>query len=431
MSANDRLRVGVVGLGYVGLPLALAFGRVLPTFGFDLNSEKLEAYRQGIDPSGEMPAINFKSAKHLSFDTSPSGLANCNRIIIAVPTPITSAHQPDLTDLESACRIVAAHLTAGCIVIFESTVYPGVTEEICAPILERNSGLTCGVDFKLGYSPERINPGDHEHTLENIVKVVAGQDESTLEEVATLYEKIIEAGVHRAPSIRVAEAAKVIENTQRDANIALINEFALIFHQLGIDTMDVLEAAATKWNFLPFRPGLVGGHCIGVDPYYLTHKAEIAGYRPEIIQAARRTNDAIGKWLAEQTIREIIRAGSKVKGARVAVLGLTFKEDCADLRNSKVIDCINALLSIGVELFVHDPVAHDDDAQATYKLGLTDWEDLSELDAVVLAVAHRQYRDMAVADIRKACKKNAVIMDVKSILDRKTVAEEGLRLWRM
>jgi len=425
------VRVGVVGLGYVGLPLALAFGRRLPTFGFDLDARKVDAYRQGFDPTGEMAPEKFAAAEKLQVSGDPSGLKNCNRIVVAVPTPIDHAHQPDLTPVIKASETVGRNLSEGAIVIFESTVYPGVTEEVCVPILERESGLKCGVGFKVGYSPERINPGDKVHTLESIVKVVSGQDAESLDAVARLYEQVIEAGVHRASSIKVAEAAKVIENTQRDVNIALVNELALIFHKLGIDTQAVLEAAGTKWNFLPFRPGLVGGHCIGVDPYYLTHRAEIAGFRPEIIQAARRINDGMGRWLAEQTVVELIRAGSRPQGARVAVLGLTFKEDCADLRNTKVVDTIRELESLGIEVLVHDPVAVADEAAHEYGLQLCDWEQLKDVDAVVIAVAHEAYRNMDAASVAAICKPGAPVMDVKSMLDAEAVNSAGLRLWRL
>ncbi|HXH71495.1 MAG TPA: nucleotide sugar dehydrogenase [Mariprofundaceae bacterium] len=427
----NEARVGVVGLGYVGLPLALAFGRKFPTYGFDLDAGKIEAYRQGCDPTGEMEQEKFVAATMLQVSTDPAGLKGCNRIVVAVPTPIDHAHQPDLTPVVKASETVGRNLSKGTIVIFESTVYPGVTEEICVPILERESGLKCGPDFKVGYSPERINPGDRVHTLENIVKIVSGQDAESLAAVAWLYEQVIDAGVHRAASIKVAEAAKVIENTQRDVNIALINELALIFHKLGIDTMQVLEAAGTKWNFLPFRPGLVGGHCIGVDPYYLTHRAEIAGFRPEVIQAARRINDGMGRWLAEQTVVQIIRAGCKPQGARVAVLGLTFKENCADLRNTKVVDTIRELQSLGIEVSVHDPVASAEEAAYEYGLSLCDWDALHDMDAVIVAVAHEAFRKLDTATLAGICRAGAPVLDVKSILDVDKLRQAGLRLWRL
>jgi len=423
--------VAVVGLGYVGLPLALAFGRVMPTIGFDISEAKIEAYRKGCDPTGEMGNELFSYAKSLQYTSDPSSLGKADYIIVAVPTPVDNAHQPDLTPVIRASEIVGKYMRQGAVVIFESTVYPGVTEDVCAPILERESGLKCGADFKVGYSPERVNPGDKEHRLETIVKVVSGQDDETLEKVAGLYEKVIEAGVHRAPSIGVAEAAKVIENTQRDVNIALINELALIFHKLGIDTQAVLEAAGTKWNFLPFRPGLVGGHCIGVDPYYLTHRAEIAGFRPEIIKAARYINDGMGRWLAEQTVMEMIRAGLQVKGARVGVLGLTFKENCADLRNTKVMDCIRELELLGVRVLVCDPVADAEQAKCEHGIDLVDMNDLQSMDAVILAVAHDVFRDLDGTAFVSRCKPGAPIMDVKCMLDAEQVRSAGLTLWRL
>jgi len=354
---SDVKKVAVVGLGYVGLPLALAFGRVMPSVGFDVSEEKVRAYRQGYDPSGEMAPELFGKAEHLEYTTDPSELADADFIAVAVPTPVDRVRQPDLSPVLQASETVGRHMKRGAIVVFESTVYPGVTEEVCVPILEKASGLVSGVDFKVGYSPERVNPGDRKHTLEKIVKVVSGQDEETLQQVAWLYEQIIEAGVHRAPSIRVAEAAKVIENTQRDLNIALMNELAMIFHKLNIDTLEVLEAAGTKWNFMPFRPGLVGGHCIGVDPYYLTYKAQMMGYQPDVILAGRQINDGMGKFVAESTIKQLIRAGKRIKGARVLILGLSFKENCSDIRNSKVVDVIAELKEYGCEVSVHDPLA--------------------------------------------------------------------------
>ncbi len=425
------IRVGVVGLGYVGLPLALAFARVLSTFGFDLDAKKVAAYEQGYDPTGEMEPEKFTAATQLSVSTTPEGLKKCNRIVVAVPTPIDDAHQPDLTPVIRASETVGSNLSKGAIVVFESTVYPGVTEEICVPILERESGLKCGADFTVGYSPERVNPGDKVHRLETIVKVVSGQDEATLEAVAQLYEMVIEAGVYRAPSIKVAEAAKVIENTQRDVNIALVNELALTFHKLGIDTMQVLEAAGTKWNFLPFRPGLVGGHCIGVDPYYLTHRAEIAGFRPEVVKAARYINDGMGRWLAEQTVVQMIRAGVTIKGAKVGVLGLTFKENCADLRNSKVVDTVRELESLGIEVQVHDPLADAGEALDEYGLVLVGRKALKELDGLILAVAHQEFREMGIEQIAGLCKRGAPVMDVKCILDVEAVKKTGLSLWRL
>ena len=424
-------KVAVIGLGYVGLPLALAFGRVMPTIGFDISEEKVKAYREGFDPTGEMANELFVRAEQLTYTSNASEIGAADFIVVAVPTPVDNAHQPDLTPVIRASETVGKHLKQGAIVIFESTVYPGVTEEVCVPILERESGLTCGEEFRVGYSPERVNPGDKVHTLEKIVKVVAGQDEETLEQVAALYEQVIEAGVHRAPTIKVAEAAKVIENTQRDVNIALINELALIFHKLGIDTQDVLEAAGSKWNFLPFTPGLVGGHCIGVDPYYLTHRAEIEGFRPEIIKAARHINDGMGRWIAEQTVVEMIRAGVQVKGARVAVLGLTFKENCSDLRNTKVVDAVRELESMGVEVLVFDPVASADDAKREYGLDLVGFEQLQNLNAVVAAVAHDELVSMDVTRLAAAGMPGMPFMDIKSSYDRAALAEAGFSVWRL
>ncbi|MDT8375568.1 MAG: nucleotide sugar dehydrogenase [Mariprofundaceae bacterium] len=423
--------VAVVGMGYVGLPLALAFGRVMPTIGFDVAVEKIAAYREGYDPAGEMEKVLFSRAEKLSYSTNPSDISAADFIVVAVPTPVDNAHRPDLTPVIRASETVGRYMKMGCIVIFESTVYPGVTEEVCVPILEQESGFKCGVDFRVGYSPERVNPGDKVHRLETIVKIVSGQDEETLEKVARLYEQVIEAGVHRAPTIKVAEAAKVIENTQRDVNIALINELALIFHKLGIDTQDVLDAAGSKWNFLPFRPGLVGGHCIGVDPYYLTHRAEIEGFRPEIIKAARHINDGMGRWLAEQTVTEMIRAGARVKGARVAVLGLTFKENCSDLRNTKVIDCIRELESMGVEVLVHDPVADPADAQREYRISLVAFDDIKPADAMIVAVAHHEYINLGAGKLCSMVRKGGIFMDLKSLFKRTEIEQLGLIDWRL
>ncbi|WP_232059262.1 nucleotide sugar dehydrogenase [Kineobactrum salinum] len=373
--------VGIVGLGYVGLPLAVAFGSRRRTIGFDLNEQKLNHYREGHDPSGEVSREQLAAASQLEFTTDPAQLAEASIIIVVVPTPIDHAHRPDLSPLEGASRTVAAHLRPGTIVIYESTVYPGCTEEVCVPLLEAGSGLQwAGRDgaavaaeqgFFIGYSPERINPGDKVHRLETITKVVSGDTPQTLERVAQLYESVVEAGVHRAASVKVAEAAKVIENTQRDLNIALMNELALIFNKLGIDTLDVLEAAGTKWNFLPFRPGLVGGHCIGVDPYYLTYKAESVGYHPQVVLGGRQTNDGMGKFIAEQTVKQLVGRGHPVAGARVIVLGLTFKENCPDLRNSRVEDIIRELQDYCCDVIVHDPLASPEEAQLEYGVTLT------------------------------------------------------------
>jgi UDP-N-acetyl-D-galactosamine dehydrogenase len=423
--------IGVVGLGYVGLPLAIEFGKRFETIGIDLSADKIAAYRQGYDPTGEVAGSDFEAAARLTLTTDPAQLARADYIIVAVPTPIDAAHQPDLRPLIAASRMVGERLCPGAVVVFESTVYPGATEDVCVPLLEQHSGLEWKKDFHVGYSPERINPGDKEHTLTRILKVVSGDDAETLDRVAELYGAIIEAGVHRATSIKVAEAAKVIENTQRDLNIALMNELAIIFGKLGIDTMEVLEAAGTKWNFLPFRPGLVGGHCIGVDPYYLTHKSDRLGYHPQVILAGRRINDGMGKYIAEQTIKTMIGKCSQVKGARVNVLGLTFKEDCPDLRNSRVIDVIEELRSYGAEVHVHDPVADADEAWREYGIRLTPWDELPRSEAMVAAVAHRQYLERPMSAFLDKVANKGCFIDVKSRFDRKGLEAAGLTLWRL
>jgi len=424
--------VAVVGLGYVGLPLALAFGRELSTIGFDISPEKVEAYREGYDPTGEMENDLFTRAILLEYTTEASRISEADFVVVAVPTPVNNAHQPDLTPVVKATETVGRNLKPGAIVVFESTVYPGVTEDECVPILERESGLKCGAGFKVGYSPERVNPGDKVHILETIVKVVAGQDEDCLHQVATLYELIIEAGVHRAASIKVAESAKVIENTQRDLNIALMNELAIIFDKLGIDTLDVLEAAGTKWNFLPFRPGLVGGHCIGVDPYYLTYKAELAGYQPDVILSGRQINDGMGRYIAEQTVRQMIASDTAVKGARVLVLGLTFKENCGDLRNSRVIDVIRELESYGIEVLVHDPVAEADEALEEYGVSLARLDTVAPVDAIVAAVAHQAIVSADISSLTAVAKSAGIpFIDVKSAFDRDVLHTAGFRVWRL
>ena len=423
--------VAVVGLGYVGLPLAVEFGKRRETIGFDLSVEKIESYKKFIDPTGELPSTELQAAKHLTVTTDPKELAKADYIIVAVPTPVDIAHQPDFSPLVGSSTSVGKHLKKGAIVVYESTVYPGATEEICIPVLEKHSGLKWMKDFHVGYSPERINPGDKEHTLTKILKIVSGDDADTLEKVAQLYESIITAGVHRASSIKVAEAAKVIENTQRDLNIALMNELALIFDRIGIDTMEVLKAAGTKWNFLPFRPGLVGGHCIGVDPYYLTHKAEMLGYIPQVILAGRRINDSMGKHIAEQTVKKMIIAGSQVKGAKVNVLGLTFKENCPDLRNSKVIDIIQELQSYGIDVHVHDPMAEPAEAKHEYNVTLRSWDELPQADAIVAAVAHKEFLARPIKDYLGKVKNGGCFIDVKCQFDPKAVKESGLSLWRL
>ena len=423
--------VAVVGLGYVGLPLAAAFGRKFRTIGFDLNTDKVESYRRHLDPTGEVSGQELRAATQLMVTSDPGQLAAADIIVVAVPTPVDNVRQPDFGPLIGASTTVGKHMKKGAIVVYESTVYPGATEEVCIPVLERNSAKTWLKDFNVGYSPERINPGDKEHRLDTIVKVVAGDTPETLERVAQLYAAVVTAGVYRASSIKVAEAAKVIENTQRDLNIALINELAIIFNRIGIDTLEVLQAAGTKWNFLPFRPGLVGGHCIGVDPYYLTHKAEMLGYHPEVILAGRRINDNMGKFIAEQTVKQMIRNGSPVKGAKINVLGLTFKENVPDLRNSHVIDVINELKSYGVEVLVHDPVPDPAEARHEYGLELVSWEDLPSADAMVAAVAHRQFKELGEKKLASKVKKGGCFIDVKCQFDRKALAAAGLTVWRL
>ena len=422
--------VSVIGLGYVGLPVAVAFGKTRHTIGFDINTHRINELRNNYDRTGEVNSEDLTSAQIL-FTDSIDDLRQADFHIVAVPTPITEANQPDLTPMLRASETVGKALKKGDIVVYESTVYPGVTEDECVPILERVSGLTCGKDFTVGYSPERINPGDKEHTFTKIKKVVSGQDANTLEIVANVYESVVTAGVHRATSIKVAEAAKVIENTQRDLNIALMNELALIFDRMGIDTSEVLEAAGTKWNFLPFRPGLVGGHCIGVDPYYLTHKAEKMGYIPQVILAGRRINDGMGKFIAQRTVKEMIHAGHNILGSIVTVLGLTFKEDCPDLRNSKVIDIIRELQDYGITVQVSDPQADSAEAEHEYGVSLTALDQLQPAAAVVLAVAHKKYRDFSVEQLKSLVGKDPVLIDVKCIYDRDEVQQAGIKLWRL
>ena len=429
MNSNDV--VAVVGLGYVGMPLAVEFGKKRATIGFDLSAPKIESYRKFIDPTGELSTEDLRAAKHLTVGTDPSALANAKYIVVAVPTPVDIAHNPDFTPLAGASKTVGMHMKKGAIVIFESTVYPGATEEVCIPILEQHSGLKWMEDFHVGFSPERINPGDKEHTLTTILKVVSGDDAETLEEVAQLYESIITAGVHRASSIKVAEAAKVIENTQRDLNIALMNELAIIFDKIGIDTLEVLKAAGTKWNFLPFRPGLVGGHCIGVDPYYLTHKAEMVGYHPQVILAGRRINDGMAKFVAEKTVKSIISAGFHVKGSKVNVIGLTFKENCPDLRNSKVAAIVYELQSYGVDVRVFDPVADAGEAQHEYGIKLDKWEDLPQADAIVAAVPHKEVMAIPMADLYSKLNPNGCFIDVKAQFDQQELKAAGYTVWRL
>ncbi len=431
MKKEKGRSVAVVGLGYVGLPIAVAFGKFAPVIGFDINKTKVEELRKGIDRTGEVSPKDL-STSQVRYTYEPADLKAADFIIVAVPTPISEALQPDLKALRMVSEVIGANMSRGTIVVYESTVYPGVTEEICLPILEKKSGMKAGVDFKVGYSPERINPGDKEHTIEKIVKVVSAQDAESLEIVADTYGMVIKAGVHRASSIKVAEAAKVIENTQRDLNIALMNELALIFHRLGIDTKSVLEAAGTKWNFLKFSPGLVGGHCIGVDPYYLTAKAESVGYHPQVILSGRRINNGMGKFVAEQTIKLLSQLSRPTNQLTVGVLGLTFKENVPDLRNSKVPDIINELCEYGVTVLVHDPMAEPEEAVAEYGIHLVDWKQLKDLDGLILAVAHRDYAGMNLEDLLKPLRSlnNGVLIDVKSMLELGKVPG-SLKYWRL
>ncbi len=423
--------LAVIGLGYVGLPLVVEFGKQLRTIGFDIAQNKVDACLRGTDPSRELPDSEMALAKHALYTSDPKMLAEADMIIVAVPTPVDDAHIPDFKPLIGASTSAGRNLKKGAIVIYESTVYPGATEEVCIPVLERESGLKWKQDFFVGYSPERINPGDKEHTLTKILKIVSGDTPETLDKVAQLYERIVIPGVHRASSIKAAEAAKVIENTQRDLNIALMNELAIIFDKIGLDTTEVLEAAGTKWNFLKFKPGLVGGHCIGVDPYYLTHKADMLGYHPQVILAGRRINDGMAKFVAEQTIKQMIASGCYIKGARVNVLGLTFKENCGDLRNSKVIDIIRELQTYGVEVHVTDAQADAEEALHEYGVKLVTWEQLPRADAVVAAVSHREYAALSMEDLGKKLVKGGAFIDVKAAFDPKLLAGAGYRVWRL
>ena len=423
--------VAVVGLGYVGLPVAVAFGKQRRTIGYDLSKRRVENLKHMVDTTGEVSTADLIEARHLKPTAHAADLVHADFIIVAVPTPINAARQPDLSPLESASEAVGRHMKQGATVIYESTVYPGATEEVCVPILEKASGMRWKQDFHVGYSPERINPGDKDHVFSKITKVVSGDDDETLEKVAALYGSVVKAGIYPASSIKVAEAAKVIENTQRDLNIAFVNELAIIFERMGLDTLEVLKAAGTKWNFLPFRPGLVGGHCIGVDPYYLTHKAELLGYHPEVILAGRRINDGMGPHIARKAIQQMIHAGRNIKGARVNVLGLTFKEDIPDLRNSKVADILQELREFGVEAHVHDPMASAEDALHEYGVKLRSWDELPAADALILAVPHKRYLEMPTHQIVKKIVRGGCVIDVKSVLDAAAFQREGLRVWRL
>ena len=425
-------KISLVGLGYVGMPIAVAFARKVKVVGYDLNAQKIALYKSGIDPTNEVGNDAIKNTT-VEFTADETKLREAKFHIVAVPTPVNADHTPDLTPVEGASRILGRNLTPGSIVVFESTVYPGVTEDVCVPILEAESGLKCGTDFKIGYSPERINPGDKVHRLETIKKIVSGMDAETLDEVAKVYELVVEAGVHRAESIKVAEAAKVIENSQRDINIAFMNELSIIFNKMGIDTKSVLEAAGTKWNFLHFYPGLVGGHCIGVDPYYLTYKAEQLGYHSQIILSGRRINDDMGKYCAENLVKQLIRADVPVKNARVAILGFTFKENCPDTRNTKIIDIYNELREYGITAAIADPAADADEARRLYGVEFVPLETVRDMDAVILAVAHEQFKTLDMPAVDGMYRENAprVLLDLKGLLDRKEYEAAGYYYWRL
>lgn len=424
-------KISLVGLGYVGMPIAVAFAKKVDVIGFDLNAKKIDLYKRGIDPTHEV-GDEAISKTTVDFTADETRLREAKFHIVAVPTPVNEDHTPDLTPVEGASTILGRNLTKGSVVVFESTVYPGVTEDVCVPILEKESGLKCGGDFKIGYSPERINPGDKVHRLETIKKIVSGMDEETLDCVAKVYELVVDAGVHRAESIKVAEAAKVIENSQRDINIAFMNELSIIFNKMGIDTQAVLEAAGTKWNFLPFRPGLVGGHCIGVDPYYLTYKAEMMGYHSQVILSGRRINDDMGKYVAENCVKNLIAADKAVKGARVAILGFTFKENCPDTRNSKVFDIVKELREYGIEPLIADPEADAAEAKALYGVNFVNMEQIKGMDAVILAVAHKEFAGMTMEQVDAFFGEGRkVLLDIKGLLNRKAHEEAGYCYWRL
>lgn len=452
---DKQEKISLIGLGYVGMPIAVAFAKKVNVIGYDVNKEKVELYNNGIDPTKEVGSEVIKSTT-VEFTSDESRLREAKFHIVAVPTPVKEDHTPDLTPIESASRTLGRNLIRGSIVVFESTVYPGVTKDICVPILEKESGLKCGVDFKVGYSPERINPGDKVHRLETIIKVVAGQDEETLDIIAKVYELVVEAGVHKAASIKVAEAAKVIENSQRDINIAFMNELSIIFNKMGIDTKAVLEAAGTKWNFLNFSPGLVGGHCIGVDPYYLTYKAEQMGYHSQIILSGRKINDDMGKYVAESTVKKMIKANKQINGAKVAIFGVTFKENCPDVRNTKVVDVIKELVEYGVEVKVVDPQADKEDLWREYKINLSNIEDIKEMDAVIFAVPHDEFKDIQLENVKTMFgtkghanqeimnevaatyefdldieRNDCVLMDIKGMFDRREAEDMGFLYWRL
>ncbi|MBQ9375655.1 MAG: nucleotide sugar dehydrogenase [Ruminococcus sp.] len=428
---NGEEKLSLVGLGYVGMPIAVAFAKKIKVVGFDLNAKKIELYKNGKDPTNEVGDEAIKNTT-VEFTADETKLRDAKFHIVAVPTPVNDDHTPDLSPVEGASVILGRNLTKGSIIVYESTVYPGVTEDVCIPILERESGLKCGVDFKIGYSPERINPGDKVHRLETIMKIVSGMDDVTLDVVAKVYELVVEAGVHRAESIKVAEAAKVIENSQRDINIAFMNELSIIFNKIGIDTKAVLEAAGTKWNFLKFYPGLVGGHCIGVDPYYLTYKAEMLGYHSQVILSGRRINDDMGKYVAENVVKNLISADKAVKDAKVAILGFTFKENCPDTRNTKIIDIVNELKEYGITPVIADPQADAQEAKMLYGIEFVDVDTIKDMDAVIVAVAHTDFQDLTMSDIDSFFGDGKkVLLDIKGLLNRKEYEAAGYSYWRL
>ncbi len=432
--AAKKEKIGVIGLGYVGMPIAVAFSKKASVIGFDVNEHKINLYRSGIDPTNEVGDKAISTCT-VDFTSDETRLRDAKFHIVAVPTPVKPDHTPDLTPVENASHILGRNLSKNSIVVYESTVYPGVTEEICIPILESESGLKCGEDFKVGYSPERINPGDKVHRLETITKIVSGMDQETLDEIAKVYEMVVDAGVYRAESIRVAEAAKVIENSQRDINIAFMNELSIIFNRMGIDTKAVLDAAGTKWNFLKFAPGLVGGHCIGVDPYYLTYKAEQLGYHSQIILSGRQINDDMGKYIAENLIKSLIKTDVSIKNARVAILGFTFKENCPDTRNTKVIDIVNELKEYGITPIITDPIADVTETLREYNVIFKDIQDIQNMDAVILAVPHNEFKKLQKDDINKMFRNtnncNKTIIDIKGLLDRQEYQSAGYIYWRL
>ena len=419
--------ISVIGLGYVGLPLAVAFSQHYEVFGFDVKSQRIEELQAGFDRTGQVRPEELKKAEQLILSFDPNILNHCNFHVITVPTPIDNSRKPDLKHLLAASHLLGQYLKIGDTVVYESTVYPGLTEEECLPVLERVSGLKVGSDFKLGYSPERINPGDQEHTLTRVTKVVSGYDVASLEHIAHVYKQVITAGIYQASNIKTAEAAKVIENTQRDLNVALMNELAIIFHKMGLDTREVLQAAQTKWNFLPFKPGLVGGHCISVDPYYLTYKAEQLGHHPEVILAGRRINDHIGEYIAQQTVLQMIHQNIQIKNAQVAILGITFKENCPDIRNTRVTDIMHELKQFGVQIYVHDPMANREEVFEEYGIELIDWDQLPKLDALVLAVAHDKYKHFETSAYAEKLNPQGILIDVKGILE----PTESFPVWRL